>query len=280
MTPDDFRRLALSQPKAVEVYRGGHSEFRVLRRSFASLEGPAIATVQAHVGKASHVHAMQRNGFSCKCQGAGVGSEPPMLCSRTLMKRSLKAPSWWLGATSSQSDHCPLTLGNVDGSPTPGNHTAETGLAGCPGRIRTGLRRFRTGLLASRQCHRLALYGMAGASGGRPRAASGGTMGGKSRIARGRPRSCGRETCSMYALLGFSKYILWRSRSCPMIKADRQYWPLFQKSFISEILSSAVISKQLLHQRRQRSVIGLRSLSGSGLLPGANFAKGFRLAGS
>ena len=48
MTPDDFRRLALSQPKAVEVYHRGHSEFRVLRRSFASLQGPAdsIATVQ------------------------------------------------------------------------------------------------------------------------------------------------------------------------------------------------------------------------------------------
>ena len=48
MTPDVFRRLALSQPKAVEVYHRGHSEFRVLRRSFASLQGPAdsIATVQ------------------------------------------------------------------------------------------------------------------------------------------------------------------------------------------------------------------------------------------
>jgi hypothetical protein len=32
---------------------------------------------------------------------------------------------------------CPLTLGNVGGSPTPGNHTAETGLAGWGERIRT-----------------------------------------------------------------------------------------------------------------------------------------------
>src|SRR6266478_3465998 len=31
----------------------------------------------------------------------------------------------------------PLTLGNVGGSPTPGNHTAETGLAGWGARIRT-----------------------------------------------------------------------------------------------------------------------------------------------
>jgi hypothetical protein len=28
VTPGDFRRIALSMPAAVEVYRGGHSEFR------------------------------------------------------------------------------------------------------------------------------------------------------------------------------------------------------------------------------------------------------------
>src|SRR5260370_34417956 len=33
--------------------------------------------------------------------------------------------------------HCPLTLGNVGGSPTPGNHTAETGLAGWGARNRS-----------------------------------------------------------------------------------------------------------------------------------------------
>src|SRR6266849_9080934 len=33
--------------------------------------------------------------------------------------------------------HCPLTLGNVGGSPTPGNNTAETALAGWGARIRT-----------------------------------------------------------------------------------------------------------------------------------------------
>src|SRR5712671_1377959 len=33
--------------------------------------------------------------------------------------------------------HCPLTLGNVGGSPTPGNHAAETGLTGWRARIRT-----------------------------------------------------------------------------------------------------------------------------------------------
>jgi hypothetical protein len=48
MTPDVFRRLALSQPEVVEVYYRGHSEFRVLRRSFASLGGLAnsVAMVQ------------------------------------------------------------------------------------------------------------------------------------------------------------------------------------------------------------------------------------------
>jgi hypothetical protein len=48
MIPDDFRRLALSQRQAVEVYRWGQWQFCVLRRSFASLAGPAhsVATVQ------------------------------------------------------------------------------------------------------------------------------------------------------------------------------------------------------------------------------------------
>jgi len=48
MTPDDFRRLTLSQPGAKEVYRRGRSDFRVWRKSFASLEGPAdsVATIQ------------------------------------------------------------------------------------------------------------------------------------------------------------------------------------------------------------------------------------------
>jgi len=47
MTPDDFRRIALSMPEATEVYRWGHSEFRVERRTFASLGGPAdtVATL-------------------------------------------------------------------------------------------------------------------------------------------------------------------------------------------------------------------------------------------
>jgi hypothetical protein len=47
MTPDDFRRIALSMPEAKEVYRRGQSEFRVERKTFASLGGPAdtVATL-------------------------------------------------------------------------------------------------------------------------------------------------------------------------------------------------------------------------------------------
>ena len=43
MTPEDFRRIALSMPEAAELYRRGHFEFRVERRTFASLEAPAHA---------------------------------------------------------------------------------------------------------------------------------------------------------------------------------------------------------------------------------------------
>jgi hypothetical protein len=38
VTPDDFRRLALSQPGVVEKFRKGRSDFWVWRQSFASLE--------------------------------------------------------------------------------------------------------------------------------------------------------------------------------------------------------------------------------------------------
>ena len=63
MTPDDFRRLALSQPEAAEVFRRGHSEFRVLRKTFASLEGPAdsVATIQLTPEQQSmFIHAAPR----------------------------------------------------------------------------------------------------------------------------------------------------------------------------------------------------------------------------
>jgi hypothetical protein len=47
MTPADFRRLALAMPEATEAYRRGRSQFRVERKAFASLEGPAdsVATI-------------------------------------------------------------------------------------------------------------------------------------------------------------------------------------------------------------------------------------------
>jgi hypothetical protein len=63
MIPDDFRRLALSQRQAVEVYRWGQSQFCVLQNSFASLAGPAdsVATVQlTSEQQALFVHAAPR----------------------------------------------------------------------------------------------------------------------------------------------------------------------------------------------------------------------------
>jgi hypothetical protein len=49
MTPNDFRQLALSQPEAVEVFRKGRSHFRVWRKSFARLEGPADSVATVHL---------------------------------------------------------------------------------------------------------------------------------------------------------------------------------------------------------------------------------------
>jgi hypothetical protein len=40
MTLDDFRRIALSMPGVVEVSRLGQANFRVGRKTFATMEGP------------------------------------------------------------------------------------------------------------------------------------------------------------------------------------------------------------------------------------------------
>src|SRR5260221_3074989 len=57
-------------------------------------------------------------------------------CSRD---SSRKTPPQWEAPDfpRQRPTHCPLTLGNVGSSPTPGNHTAETALAGWGARIRT-----------------------------------------------------------------------------------------------------------------------------------------------
>jgi hypothetical protein len=45
MTPDDFRRIALSMPGAEELSRYGKSHFRVGRKTFATFEGPGASRV-------------------------------------------------------------------------------------------------------------------------------------------------------------------------------------------------------------------------------------------
>src|SRR5258705_8630208 len=56
----------------------------------------------------------------------------------TETRREKRPPRWEAPDFPRQRPaHCPLTFGNVGGSPTPGNHTAETALAGWGARIRT-----------------------------------------------------------------------------------------------------------------------------------------------
>jgi hypothetical protein len=63
MTPRDFRRIALSRPETVEVYCRGHSEFRLERKTFASLKGPADAMAMVNLTseqQAMFMHAAPR----------------------------------------------------------------------------------------------------------------------------------------------------------------------------------------------------------------------------
>jgi hypothetical protein len=98
MTPDDFRRLALSQPKAVEVYRWGHSEFRVLRRSFASLEGPAdsVATIQlTSEQQASFVQAAPQIFVPPpRCSGLRGATNVVLGCANEAIVESALAVAW------------------------------------------------------------------------------------------------------------------------------------------------------------------------------------------
>jgi hypothetical protein len=43
MTPEDFRRLALAMPEAIEAFHMGHPDFRVAGRIFATLGSPDAA---------------------------------------------------------------------------------------------------------------------------------------------------------------------------------------------------------------------------------------------
>jgi hypothetical protein len=60
MTPDDFRRLALSQPRATEFLRKDRSDFRVWRKTFASLEGSTGRVQLTPEQQAMFVHTAPR----------------------------------------------------------------------------------------------------------------------------------------------------------------------------------------------------------------------------
>jgi hypothetical protein len=101
MTPDDFRRIALSMPESVEVYRRGRSHFRVERRAFATLEGPgdAVATVNLTPDQQSmFVHAAPK--ALCWFPAAGVALAAQMSCWRLLRSNFWKALSERPGETS------------------------------------------------------------------------------------------------------------------------------------------------------------------------------------
>ena len=50
MSPDDFRALALALPEATEKQHGGHPDFRVANKVFASLRTDGTAAVNLEPG--------------------------------------------------------------------------------------------------------------------------------------------------------------------------------------------------------------------------------------
>ena len=65
MTPEDFRRLALDLPEAVELAHMGTPDFRVRGKIFASLSaGRAVATLKLQRGQQEMVCAAEPDLFS------------------------------------------------------------------------------------------------------------------------------------------------------------------------------------------------------------------------
>ena len=65
MTPEDFRRLALDLPEAVELAHMGTPDFRVRGKIFASVSaGKAIATLKLQRGQQEMVCAAEPDLFS------------------------------------------------------------------------------------------------------------------------------------------------------------------------------------------------------------------------
>jgi hypothetical protein len=115
MTPQEFRRIALSLPEAEETYRRGQWEFRLERRVFASLRGPgdSVAVVLLTVEQQSMlIHAWLRS-FMAAPGGSGrlgetyvllasaneeavetaLGAAWKNVASKKLLKRTPKPPS-------------------------------------------------------------------------------------------------------------------------------------------------------------------------------------------
>jgi hypothetical protein len=98
MTPEGFRRLALAMPAAVEVFRRGHSEFRVERKTFASLEGPADTVAMLNLTseqQAMFMHAAPRVFVSAAGGWGRLGSTSVLLASaKEAMVESALEMAW------------------------------------------------------------------------------------------------------------------------------------------------------------------------------------------
>jgi len=105
--PGDFRRIALSMPQAVEVVRSCRSEFRVRRKTFASLEGPneSIATVNLTPNQqASFMHATPKAFAPAPRAWGGVDRTNVMIAfvPEALLRPVLEA-AWHNAASKSHS---------------------------------------------------------------------------------------------------------------------------------------------------------------------------------
>jgi integrase len=110
MTPDVFRRLALSQPKVVEVFYRGRSEFRVLQTSFATLGGPADSVAMVQLTSEQQAMFMRAEPHTFVPVPGGSGRLKPtdvvLVCANEEIVESALVLAWrniipisWLNST-------------------------------------------------------------------------------------------------------------------------------------------------------------------------------------
>jgi len=123
MTPEDFRRLALSLPEAKEVHIRGRSQFRVKDKFFASLSGLADSIGLLNLTPEQQImfmHAAPRTFHAVPRGSKRLASTTVLLASaKAAVVESALMAAWRNVAPASLLQRIDVTAGNLDSPRSP-----------------------------------------------------------------------------------------------------------------------------------------------------------------